>query len=162
MRELICDTSVISTLYQAGLLDVLERLGCVVTIPKDVERELLAGRAAGYNVPDATDFEWIGIREPNATPSLPEAGNLGSGESAVLRLAMETPDSVAVLDDNVARDVAGQLDLPFTGTLGLLLDAKRLGLIPAVGPALDELERCKFYVSHRVRKLILRAAGEYR
>ncbi len=79
MRELICDTSVLSTLYQAGLLGVLERLGCVVTIPKAVERELLAGRDAGYNVPDATDFEWIGIREPLATPSLPEAENLGPG-----------------------------------------------------------------------------------
>jgi predicted nucleic acid-binding protein len=160
LRELICDTSVLSTLYQAGLLGVLERLGCVVTIPRAVERELLAGRDAGYNVPDATDFEWIGIREPRATPSLPEAENLGPGESAVLWLAIETPDSVAVLDDNAAREVAGQLGLPFTGTLGLLLDAKRLGLIQALGPALDELERCRFHVSHRVREIILRAAGE--
>jgi predicted nucleic acid-binding protein len=47
-----------------------------------------------------------------------------------------------------------------TGTLGLLVDAKQRGLIPAVAPLLDELERCNFHMSPRVRDTILKAAGE--
>ena len=73
---------------------------------------------------------------------------------------METPGSVAVLDDRDARRVARQLGIPLTGALGLLLDAKRGGLIPAVAPLLDDLDRYNFHMSPRVRATILRAAGE--
>ena len=73
---------------------------------------------------------------------------------------METATSVAVLDDRDARRVARQLGIPLTGTLGLLVDAKQRGLIPAVAPLLDELERHNFHMSSRIRETILNAAGE--
>ncbi len=78
----------------------------------------------------------------------------------MLWLAMETAGSVAVLDDRDARRVARQLGIPLTGTLGLLVDAKQCGLIPAVTPLLDELERYNFHMSTRIRETILKAAGE--
>ena len=40
------------------------------------------------------------------------------------------------LHDGLARRVAALLGVPLTGTLGLLLDAKKRGLIPAVRPLL--------------------------
>jgi predicted nucleic acid-binding protein len=39
----------------------------------------------------------------------------------------------------LARQVAETLGLCLTGTLGLLLDAKRAGLVPKVSPVLDQL-----------------------
>ncbi|MBC7816507.1 MAG: DUF3368 domain-containing protein [Planctomycetaceae bacterium] len=75
-------------------------------------------------------------------------------------VGLEIPGSVAVLDDGPARRAAGQLGIPFTGTLGLLLDAKQRGLIPAVAPLLDELDRHEFNMSPRIRESILKAAGE--
>ncbi len=47
-----------------------------------------------------------------------------------------------------------------TGTLGLLLDAKKIGLIPAVMPLLDQLDRLRFRVSITTRTAVLRLAGE--
>jgi predicted nucleic acid-binding protein len=44
--------------------------------------------------------------------------------------------------------------------LGLLVDAKQHGLIPAVAPLLDQLERRNFHMSPRIRATILTAAGE--
>ena len=44
--------------------------------------------------------------------------------------------------------------------LGLLLDAKKRGLISAVAPLLDELDRHKFNLSPRIRESILNASGE--
>jgi predicted nucleic acid-binding protein len=44
--------------------------------------------------------------------------------------------------------------------LGLLVDAKQRGLISTVAPLLDELERHNFHMSPRIRKAILKAAGE--
>jgi predicted nucleic acid-binding protein len=73
---------------------------------------------------------------------------------------METADSVAVLDDRVARHAARQLGIPLTGTLGLLIDAKQRALISTVAPLLDELDRHKFHMSQRIRNAILTAAHE--
>lgn len=78
----------------------------------------------------------------------------------MLWLALEAPGSVAILDDGPARRVAGQLGIAFTGTLGLLLDAKKRGLIVAVTPVLNELERHDFNMSPRIREGILKVAGE--
>lgn len=91
---------------------------------------------------------------------LAHAIQLGAGESNVLWLALEIPGSIALLDDRLARRVAGELGISLTGTLGILLDAKQRGLISAVTPILDDLERHEFNMSPRIRRSILKAAGE--
>jgi len=42
----------------------------------------------------------------------------------------------------------------------LLLDAKRAGLIPAVGPLLDQLDALRFRVAPHTRTAVLKLAGE--
>ena len=88
------------------------------------------------------------------------AADLGPGESEVLWPALECPNSIAVLDDAVARQQALECGVRITGILGLLVDAKRQGLIRAVSPVLDQLARLGFYLSARTRALILRHAAE--
>jgi uncharacterized protein len=141
LRELICDASVMQSLHQLGLLDILPALGSSVCVPGMVCAELAAGLTLGADVPDPATLSWATTRSPHATPALPHSSTLGAGERDVLWLVMETATSVAVLDDRDARGVARQLGIPLTGTLGLLVDAKQRGLIPAVAPLLDELER---------------------
>jgi predicted nucleic acid-binding protein len=91
---------------------------------------------------------------------LPDAKLLGDGESEVLWVALEIPGSVAVLDEAPARRVAGMLGVAFTGTLGLLLDAKNRGIIAALAPVLLDLDRHNFHMSPHLRETILKAAGE--
>jgi hypothetical protein len=86
--------------------------------------------------------------------------NLGPGEAEALMLALELREAVVVLDDALARRVAETLGLNVTGTLGLLLDAKRAGLITAVGPLLDQLEALRFRVAPHTRTAVLKLAGE--
>ena len=62
---------------------------------------------------------------------------------------MERPDAVAVVDDRLARWVAETLNLHFTGTLGLLLDSKRAGLVERVAPLLDRLQGIAFLIASR-------------
>jgi hypothetical protein len=52
------------------------------------------------------------------------------------------------------------LRIPLTGTLGLLLDAKKMGLVPAVMPLLNQLDRLRFRVSTTTRAAVLKLAGE--
>jgi predicted nucleic acid-binding protein len=91
---------------------------------------------------------------------LPLATDLGPGETQVLMLALEVPEAVAVLDDALARQVAEALNLKLTGTLGLLIDAKRAGLVSAVGPLLDQLQALRFHLAMHTRIAVLKLAGE--
>jgi len=69
---------------------------------------------------------------------------------------------VLILDDAIAGRTARMLQLPHTGTLGLLLDAKRAGYIPSVTSALDRLQELGFRVAAGTRSMILELAGETR
>jgi len=52
---------------------------------------------------------------------------------------MELPADLCVLDDLLARKYAKNMGLAITGTLGIILTAKNLGLIKTVKPLLDKL-----------------------
>ncbi|MFH1929666.1 MAG: DUF3368 domain-containing protein [Chloroflexota bacterium] len=60
----------------------------------------------------------------------------------------------------LARQMAETLGLHFTGTLGLLLDAKRVELIAEVRPWLNQLNALQFRLAPHAYEVILRLAGE--
>jgi hypothetical protein len=47
-----------------------------------------------------------------------------------------------------------------TGTLGLLLDAKRIGLIDKLTPVIEQLQALNFRLAPHTREAVLRMAGE--
>jgi hypothetical protein len=75
-------------------------------------------------------------------------------------LALETPGTIVVLDDALARRFAETRSIPLIGTLGLLLSAKRLGMIAAIEPLLDDLQALRFRLSLSTRTSVLMLAGE--
>ncbi|MET0623607.1 MAG: DUF3368 domain-containing protein [Pyrinomonadaceae bacterium] len=87
---------------------------------------------------------------------------LGRGETDVLGLALELPHggAVVIVDDAKSREAAGRLGLQLTGTLGVLLDAKRAGLITVVAPQLDRLDALGFRLASHTRAAVLKLAGE--
>jgi hypothetical protein len=65
------------------------------------------------------------------------------------------------MDEKCGRSMAEARGLRVVGLLGVLLMAKKAGLIPCVGPVISELEsRAGFFVSDAVKQLILMAAAE--
>lgn len=160
MPEVICDTSSLQYLYQLDLLQILPALAGRVVVPPAVDEELRVGRELGILLPDPGGLDWIEIRRPASRPAIPLINDLGPGETEVLMLALEFPNSVAVLDDALARRMAEALEIRFTGTLGLLLDAKQAGLVPTVRPLLDQLQALRFRFSPQTRSTILELAEE--
>jgi predicted nucleic acid-binding protein len=78
-------------------------------------------------------------------------------------LGVNLPDLTALDWVTVRRPVselAETLGLRLTGTLGLLLDAKSAGVIPAVGPFLSQLQALHFRVAPHTRAAVLKLAGE--
>jgi len=158
--EVICDVSPIQYLYQAGLLDLLRLRYGAVTIPTAVAAELREGALRGVDLPAVEALDWIRIRQPAGRLLLPIITDLGAGEREVLALGTETPDSLVILDDALARRYARMLKLALTGTLGVLLKAKETGLLPAVAPVLDSLQKLRFRMDAETRQAVLRLAGE--
>jgi len=135
LPEIISNTSPLQYLHQIGVLHVLPQLVKTITVPPAVQEELTAGRKLGLNLPDLQSLDWVTVRRPSSSVVLPLVTDLGPGEREVLALALEMPDSICVLDDALARQVAGALQLRVTGTLGVLIDAKRTGF-----DAFDQLQ----------------------
>jgi predicted nucleic acid-binding protein len=160
LPEVICDTSPLQYLYQLDLLDLLPALVSRVVVPPAVQEELSVGRSLGIRVPALENLAWVTVRRPVSDQAIPRVQDLGPGETEVLLLALESRGTVAILDDSLARSAAGILEIPFTGTLGILLDAKRAGLIPAVSPLLDDLQALRFRMSPDTRSVVLKLAGE--
>jgi predicted nucleic acid-binding protein len=160
LPDVISDTSPLQYLHQLGLLHILPALVGHVVVPSSVEGELLVGRALGVDLPDVPSLDWIDVRRPTSRPALPLINDLGPGETETLMLALEMPGSIVLLDDGLARRVAESLEIPFTGTLGLLLDAKKKGLVPTVLPLLDQLQELRFRLSPQTRLTVLQLANE--
>ncbi|HYH85251.1 MAG TPA: DUF3368 domain-containing protein [Pyrinomonadaceae bacterium] len=84
---------------------------------------------------------------------------LDDGEAEAVALANVRGDRI-ILDDRQARSVAAKLGLRVIGTVGVLLRAKRSGIISAIKPMLDDLELNGFHLSSELKKEALRLAGE--
>ncbi|MFT5241506.1 MAG: putative nucleic acid-binding protein [Kiritimatiellia bacterium] len=160
MAESICDTSPLQYLHQLRLLHVLRELFGGIIIPPAVVEELAEGKRRGIDLPDIGVLDWVSVREPRSIAALPLASNLGAGEAEVLMLALESDDAIVIIDDLLARGTASALDVQVKGTLGILLDAKRRGLIEAVKPHLDRLQELNFRLAPQTRVAVLDLADE--
>ena len=160
MPEVICSTSPLQYLHQIRLLHILPVLVSSIVVPPAVIEELAAGRIGGVDVPDVGSLAWVSVRVPKALSALPLVSDLGPGETEVLMLALESTDPLVIIDDGRARQIAGALRLPLKGTLGLLLDAKRRGIVTAVKPHLDSLQDLRFRVAPETRQAVLDLANE--
>ena len=87
--------------------------------------------------------------------------SLGAGESEVLSIALEKSGWTAVIDDATARACARSLGVPFIGTLGVVLRAKRRGLVASATKIIRELRDSGLYLDdHFVRDLLKQVVGE--
>ncbi len=144
-------------LTKVGLLEVLHQQAVPVLVPDVVMAEISSLGPGDPAVQAVQQTGWI--RVVPAPPSV-TTWKLDDGESSVIAVALQHSGSMAILDDLAARRCAQALKLPMQGTLGLVLVAKRIGLIKAVLPVVEDLEHAGMYMTARLKTQILDAAGE--
>ena len=85
---------------------------------------------------------------------------IDKGEAGILALALENKESLTIIDDLKARKLAKQLNIKFTGTLGIIIKAKQNEIICSVKPILNKLKETNFRINCEIEKKIIELSGE--
>lgn len=156
----IVNTSPLLYLHQVGYLELLQHLYGTILTPPAVIQELAVGKNQGINVPDINTFAWISITPVKSISLIPAVIDLGQGEAEVLALGLENPGSLLIFDDQLARRMANIYQLKYTGTLGVLVKAKKLGYLSSVAPVIETLRQQGMWLTDNIINDVLRLAGE--
>jgi hypothetical protein len=107
--------------------------------------------------------KWIDvltIQAPTKVLQLQRKYRLDLGESATIILAEELKANRVLIDERLGRKVAQSRNLPVTGTIGLLLIAKKKGIITEIQPILDQFLNQGKRISSVLYQEVLDLAGE--
>jgi len=87
--------------------------------------------------------------------------DLDRGEAESIALALDRNADLLLLDEKEGRRAAQRLGLHVVGVLGVLLEAKRKGLVATIRPHLDALRQTAgFYLSETLYLHALELAAE--
>lgn len=156
----VVNASPLILLANVDRLLFLDMLSVKMVVPAAVAREIRAGpqKDAAQRWLEESGQRRI-CRLEHIDPVV-AAWDLGAGESEVLTWARQNPGYEAILDDRAARDCATTLGLSVRGTLGVVLLAKRDGLIPYVRPVFQQLLDAGLRITPDVLDMALKLAGE--
>lgn len=157
----VSDSSPLIALASIGHLDLLRALYGRVLIPEAV-RDEVSGDIDRRGAREILLADWIEVRPASDTIDLYLARTLvDAGEAEAIGLAIELNAELLIVDERRARDLATTMGLRITGVVGVLLEAKKRALVPAIKPVLDALSATGgFHLSRAFQAAALRAAGE--
>lgn len=165
MLALVSDSSPLIYLTRLGCLSLLWELHERVFVPQAVWSEITVG---GEGLPEAVALRAAVVAGSVQVVAL-SSGTAASGDAAerlgradveAVLLAREL-GAVLLADDLEVRELARRLAVEVTGTIGLLLRAKRAKRIHRLKPLLDQLlTQTNFRMSASLLQAALSDAGE--
>ncbi len=145
-KKVIVDTSCLIALDNLKIIDVLCDLYEEVLITQGVLKEFGKINLGCVKVKK--------VREP-LLKLLERKLNLGVGEAEVITFAFSN-NYTAVIDDIMARNVARDLGIKLTGTIGILIKAEESNLIESAYIKAKELKDKGFYLPEKLLKQLKR------
>jgi uncharacterized protein len=148
----LSDASPLIALEQIGRLGLLAALYGSIGVPPAVAGE----------VRDSVPLpSWIQVKHHvGSMPAHLRRSTLDRGEQELLWLAHETGASRVLIDEQPARKMARTFGMRVTGTLGVLLAAKRAGHVSDVRSLVDNLVATRFFLTPELYDRIISDAGE--
>lgn len=149
-KFVIADTSCLIILSKINELDLLHQIYGNIITTLEVAKE--------FNEPLP---DWITVNEVSGkdVQQLLEL-QIDVGEASAIALALETTNSIIILDDFKARSLANKLGLKVTGTVGVIIKAKLRGIIPSIKPYLKKIRNTNFHLSTELELHAIRLAKE--
>lgn len=155
----VSNSTILIGLTRINKLDLLKKLFSKVYIPDAVFNELTQVEKAGAS--EIKKASYLIEKSPKDTKEVSLLlGNLDKGEAEVLALSKELNADLVLIDEEKARKVVVLAGFEVMGLMGVLLAAKRNGLLKSIKPLIEELKRKKFRVSEEIIADILKSARE--
>jgi predicted nucleic acid-binding protein len=147
---IIADTSCLILLSKIDELPLLQSVFGAVYVTQEIAAEFGKALPDWVEVVPVKDRKYLELIQ----------ASLDVGEASAIALAMELDDCLLILDDNKGRRFARQLGIQLTGTIGLIVAAKNLGLISRLKPCFDKIQKTDFRISEEIIKHILSQHNE--
>lgn len=158
----VSNSSALINLARIGKLELLRDLYGEVCIPEAVWQEAVVegeGQAGASEIKSAPWIKAQRVKNTELVKALRQ--ELDPGEAEAIALALETQAELLLMDERLGRDTARHLGLPFTGLIGLLVEAKRKGLIPNVKGEVNALrDIAGFRIADSLYRQVLRDEEE--
>ena len=161
MHKVIVNSTPIISLCHIGMLPLLKELYGEVLISEAVFHEINAKKDSVAKAELDNSLDQIRIcKIENEMAKEFFKSQLHDGEVEVMILGKEEDATLLIVDDKNAKKHAKYLGFNVTGTLGVLLKAKREGHIEAIKPLIDKMISKNIYISSKIIALCLKEASE--
>lgn len=137
--RVVINASPLITLFRAGLHPLLPKLFSELLVPEAVWSEVVSRTYDDPATRGLPQSVWARKTATTVDPAV-AVWSLGAGETAVLSLSLHSPGYTAIVDDRAARRCARVLGVRTMGTAGIVVLAKRKGLIASVEDSLRQLQ----------------------
>lgn len=159
----ISDTGPIIAFAKIHQLTLLKSLFDKVYITPVVFKELMAKIGDEAEEIDKALKEFVIVN--NVSPTMKEIehslNELGTGEKQTIEFAYVTKGNfVLLMDDKAGRQAAKKLNIPTTGTIGVLILAKNKRLIENVTKILEDMRIKGYWLSDEIIKIAKKIADE--
>jgi len=144
-----------------GQLDLLPALFSECWVPQAVFNEVAVAGIGKAGADSLQSADWLGRVRASPDPDPLLVMELDAGEAEVITLARHLSPCVAVIDERRGRRIAQQVyGLSVKGTAGILVEARRRGLISGVRPRLLELRAAGYFIADNVIAAACQSVGE--
>jgi uncharacterized protein len=159
MLKVVSNTTPIISLLKLSRLDILKVLYTEIFIPYAVFQEIEAGKNKEF-FQDLSKIDWINIINVQDKHAQKYFLDLDAGESEAIVLATEIGADLIIIDEKLGRFYAKHADLKVTGTIGILIKAKNLGIVKELKPLFYELTKKNVWINGKLIEDILKEVGE--
>ena len=159
---IVSNTTPISNFLHLGQMEILKTTFKELHVPMAVHSEIEAYFSGDYQWQRCLDEGFIKRTEILTSPKIKELmTHLHMGEAEALCLCIENNAKLCLLDDKDARTIARLNNIPISGTLGVLMKAKKMGIIETVKELMDRLRTDHHYwIDDAMYNKVLNLSGE--
>jgi predicted nucleic acid-binding protein len=160
INGVVVNASPLICLFKSGLAELFPALFKDVAVPEAVIKEVMAKGRVDFAAQTLISNSWIRRIGNVAIDPGVASWDLGDGENAVLSFALKNPEYFAVMDDREARRCAISLQCHYIGTLGIVVLAKKRGMISSARETLGKIQNAGLWISETLVNEICRKVGE--
>lgn len=158
--KVVSDASPVILFARAGFLPLLEGLFGEILVSEEVYQEMTAPTKPGTEeIREAKSIKRKRLKNPNQLLAFKSYG-VSQADTTVIGLAREQEADLVIIDDKRLRRLAKEMGLPVVGSGGILLQAKRKGIITEVKDKLDLIIGYGARIAEPLYHQILKSAGE--